>query len=189
MGAERAVARILRADGGTAGLCFLVAGGRLVTCAHVVNTALGRPRKSPDRPEGTVRLRFAFDAGEVRDATVAAWCPGERWTPDGDLAVLALTGAPPEGLGGLVMAAAMPESSTRVQLCGPDGDDRVKHVVGTLLGATGRGLRQIDQSRSGAHQASAGFSGGPVWLDGSGEVVGVMRAARGGEGVDVDCLE
>ncbi|GIG65727.1 pentapeptide repeat-containing protein [Phytomonospora endophytica] len=189
MGAERAVARILRADGRTAGLGFLVAGGRLVTCAHVVNTALGRGRRETDRPEGTVRLRFAFAPAEDQTATVTAWGPGESWTPDVDLAILALTGAPPPDLPSLTMAAAMPESSARVQLCGPDGEDRVKHVAGTLLGATGRGLRQIDQSRSGAHQASAGFSGGPVWLAGNGDVVGVMRAARGDEGIDVDCLE
>lgn len=78
MTAERAIARLLRADGQPVGLAFLTRPRYLITCAHVVNLALRRPVRTSEPPDrATVWLEFPFGGGRddhvrVR-ATVASW--------------------------------------------------------------------------------------------------------------------
>src|SRR5580698_7464160 len=64
-----------------AGVGFVVDDTHIVTCAHVVNTAMGRDRRAQDKPDPRVRIRVDFpmlgDTGgaPVRECAVEAWTP------------------------------------------------------------------------------------------------------------------
>ena len=80
------VVRILRPEGWPAGTGVLVGRREVMTCAHVVNRALGRDLRSQDRPEGTVVIDFPLvDAGSARcEARVTRWLPPPRDRAAGD---------------------------------------------------------------------------------------------------------
>src|SRR5688572_30115781 len=89
------VVRLLDARGGTVG-AGVVLGGHVVTCAHVVNLALGRDERSPEQPSGTITVDFpALDGtqdGTTVTARVHTWAspPPEEGRPGDDVAVLEL---------------------------------------------------------------------------------------------------
>ncbi|MGH3976562.1 MAG: hypothetical protein ACRDS9_25075, partial [Pseudonocardiaceae bacterium] len=61
----------------TRGVGFLVAERRVLTCAHVVNLALGRHRHTQDRPteQDLVYLEFPLADGVICRARVERWVP------------------------------------------------------------------------------------------------------------------
>ncbi|MEU6431274.1 trypsin-like peptidase domain-containing protein [Microbispora sp. NPDC046973] len=176
---EHAIVQIL--DGGqhAIGLGFAVGSRQVVTCAHVVNTALGRDQREvappPARP---VWLRFPFSGDEVvRLARVAAWAP----RPDEDFELADVCG--------LVLPEPMPEpvtpltfadegsAPTDVQMWGPSPlRETGGHVTGELMGAVDAVRLQVDQRVGGVFSARAGFSGGPVWIRATGQVAGMLQA-------------
>ncbi|MEV0648899.1 pentapeptide repeat-containing protein [Phytomonospora sp. NPDC050363] len=173
---EHAVAIVLNVDGRQTGLGFLIGPKELVTCAHVVNTAIGRKRSDRSPPDGPLRVRFPFAAGKGEvTATVSAWFRSDEPGGDADLAILALPPGATEGIEPLALADRA-DSGIDVQMCGPSTHG-LQHVRGLLVGQAGLGRLQIDQNRGGAFRVASGFSGGPVWRQSTGEVVGVMRAA------------
>nr|WP_267892786.1 trypsin-like peptidase domain-containing protein [Streptomyces sp. NBRC 110028] len=91
-------------DGRPAGAGVLLPRQHLLTCAHVVNSALGKDMLAPDHPGSvTVSVRIHGPEHTVEaDAELTAWIPPRRddgglgafeW--NGDLAVLRLAGALP----------------------------------------------------------------------------------------------
>jgi hypothetical protein len=106
--AESAVVRLCgwSAASTTAGLGLLVGADRVVTCAHVVNAALGRGLLEQDRPDGPVLVEFPLlPAMPVRLARVVAWAPPRGWD-GGDVAGLALSESAPAGAVPVQLAAA-----------------------------------------------------------------------------------
>ncbi|GLZ80193.1 hypothetical protein Afil01_50000 [Actinorhabdospora filicis] len=186
-GPERGVAFVHGSAADRAGLGFLAGGTRVVTCAHVVNRALGRDVREPADPgSAMVGVEFPFAPGRRR-ATVLTWIPGTAWSPADDLAVLLLD-APVDGPVPLRLRSRGADG-LEVRMCGPDGDG-LRHVGGVLMGEQAPGLRQIDQHRHGAYRVRPGFSGGPVWAADTGEVVGVMRAASpNAEATAAQCVD
>lgn len=98
------------------GLGFAIDRAHVVTCAHVVNSALGRAdKRDRARPgEGeAVRLRFAIgttrgDNG-YRTASVTGWLPDEAGTFDiNDIAVLELAASAPCTSGSATLWSALP---------------------------------------------------------------------------------
>ncbi|GLZ76328.1 hypothetical protein Afil01_11350 [Actinorhabdospora filicis] len=179
------VARVSTGDGRAAGLAFQHAPGRFATCAHVVNSALGRDRRDPGVPEGILGLRL-FDGTELR-ALVAAWGPGRKWADRDDTAVLAALDPVPAAIP--VLAAMAAPEAMDVRVCGPSPDrdgTALDHVRGRLAGERSPGLWQLHQETDGPFRVRGGYSGGPVWTD-DGRVVGLVRAARAGRS-DAECL-
>ncbi|MFC6084829.1 trypsin-like serine protease, partial [Sphaerisporangium aureirubrum] len=85
--------------GGICGAAVLITEHHVLTCAHVVNAALGRPPTATTRPESLINLDFPAAPGTPRvQAAVAedGWFPIE---PDerGDIAILHLTTPSPTG--------------------------------------------------------------------------------------------
>ncbi|WP_229852391.1 VMAP-C domain-containing protein [Streptomyces albospinus] len=199
----RVVSVLDRADGKSAGAGVVLAPDHLLTCAHVVNDALGKGIFDAGRPEGAVlRVQLPGPSGpRVGEARVVHWIPPRRldgvhgppgqgeleWA--GDLAVLRVTGpaaelwgpagpdAPP-GRSGAPAGPGAPEframragqsvrawhgsaltgtyADVRVQSC----DGRVGYMDGALSGMA----------------IGPGYSGGPLWSDADGAVVGLVAA-------------
>ncbi|MFD9793525.1 trypsin-like peptidase domain-containing protein [Streptomyces sp. NPDC059070] len=180
--ARGSLVRVLSADRGrTAGAGVYLSGRKLLTCAHVINAALGTRMLSPRDP-GAVTLDVSFPAltADSRQARLVAWVPPRaahhpgpvadgslEW--GGDLAVLELDEAPPPPVrpvrwldmraGQLVRAwygGGQPFSYADVQvgLC----DGRIGYLDGPLSGAA------VDE----------GYSGGPLWSPADGAAVGLV---------------
>src|SRR4051794_31153522 len=93
---QRPVARIWRDREAVVGAGFLAPRSVVVTCAHVVNDAVGREQLCPDEPRGTVRIDLPWAAGKTEvQGSVIAWRPPipldiARPDPCVDIAVLQL---------------------------------------------------------------------------------------------------
>ena len=91
------VVSVLTGGGQPAGAGFLVSPTEVMTCAHVVNAALGRDPHSQDVPDLTVRLSFPLLPGTpVLGARVDRWLAPPRTGAAGDdIACLRLAGPVP----------------------------------------------------------------------------------------------
>ena len=56
------IARIRTADNHVVGAGFLVGQRQVLTCAHVIDDALGRPRNTPAMPQADIHLDFPLVA-------------------------------------------------------------------------------------------------------------------------------
>lgn len=197
MGSEAAIVRIRRAAGADGssparivGLGFAVGERQIVTCAHVLNTALGRPQKTPGDPGPQVVLvEFPFAGSRtdllVRAATITSWGPGPEPFDLHDVAGLELTEPVPPGCRPVALTGS-DGAGTRVQMWGPSPDRPTGgHVTGELLGHVDKGRLHVEQEIRGVFQATGGFSGGPVWAVDSQRVVG-MLVAVGTLGAETD---
>ncbi|MES4902800.1 MULTISPECIES: trypsin-like peptidase domain-containing protein [unclassified Streptomyces] len=183
-----AVSVLAGADGEPAGSAVLLPGQHLLTCAHVVNCALGRPDPlAPDHP-GPVAVRVRIIAREVtveREAKLTAWIPprlddgglgGYEW--NGDLAVLRVTGALPPAFQPPPWHPMAKEQRVRAwHGSGEPGvfaDAEVTSCDGRFGYFDGHD-RSLDVEQS--------YSGGPLWTDDESVVVGLVTAKldiRGG---------
>jgi WD40 repeat protein len=177
---ERAIAWLLRADGQPAGLAFLTRPRLLMTCAHVVNVALGRPLRMSE-PPGSATLWLEFPFGGGRDdhvrlrATVASWLADRGSFERHDVAALQIDENLPAGVQILALADIDPVGP--VQMWGPSKERRLSgHVSGRLMGLVDKSRLQVDQTLRGIFQVREGFSGGPVWQPSTGKVVGILQA-------------
>ncbi|MFF8958029.1 serine protease [Streptomyces sp. NPDC014894] len=173
---EQFTVRICRTTGDNpAGVGFLLGSRHIVTCAHVVNAALGRPLRSQDRPSADDRVTVRFPLLESfherpLSARVVSWSPPlTDGLVGGDVAGLLLEDAPPEGAErGRLFRGELREQS--VELYGFPGNPPRREngawASGTLRGRVGRGALQIDKSTESALRAQPGFSGGPVTVAG-----------------------
>ena len=178
---------VLGPRGTPVGVGFLVGPREVVTCAHVVNAALGLDPRAQARPEGTVTVRFPLlEASDVEfTAGLRAWAPPplEGATGD-DIAGLLLSADPaPIGAAPATLAAGLPALGTRVRVFGyagtpprPDG----AWVATTVQGRVERGRLQIESGVDAALRVQPGYSGGPVCEEASGLVVGMVAAAAPG---------
>ncbi len=192
MGRERlhpALAWICAEDGTPLGAGFLVGPKQVLTCAHVVASALGiATSDNMPAPAEDVGVRFTHVGDTAqRRATVnpARWFPpgsGSAGDPGaGDIALLDLTDEPP--------AAAQPvpsfTSGTRpgeeVHAFGlplGHGEQSGGWASGELAGPQPSGWIQIDSPAKG-YRIQPGFSGAAAWSDAYNAVVGMIVAAEG----------
>jgi WD40 repeat protein len=178
---EHGICEVLR-DGRAVGLGFAVDPAHVVTCAHVINSALGRRDRldgSRPWPDDYIRVRFPLGGRpgkeSSREGRVVGWLPDRTRVLDSDdLALLELSGGVPRHVP--VLHPMRPQRSMRVQMWGPQQDrPGGGHVTGELLGEVGGGRIQVN-AVGGRFRVRPGFSGGPVWETRTGGVVGVMQA-------------
>jgi hypothetical protein len=156
----------------------LLAGGRVLTCAHVVNAALGRPSGMRERPREPVTVDFPLQGVDGTQATVVAWSPlidlGQ-----GDVALIELADDRAAHLAPLVLVDRAVTPDEELAIFGfPPGRPagvwkrQVAHA-GALVGGWG----QLIDRGTHDYKLQAGFSGCPV-LDAAGYVVGIFTQAE-----------
>ncbi|MFB8348735.1 nSTAND1 domain-containing NTPase [Streptomyces niveus] len=173
-----AVVRVKGPDGEPAGAGFIVAPRTVLTCAHVVNDALDRPRDE----EVAVGTRVLVDLPFAEGGGVAEV---ERWVPvradqTGDIAVLRLSAAIP-GARPVNMADTEQVWGHDVRVPGfprrsPGG---VWHH-GRLRGGTAEGWVQLSQADPHGIPVEEGFSGSPVWDEQLRAVAGMVVVIQPG---------
>ncbi len=173
--------RVLDAAGRTAGVGVLVGPQEILTCAHVVNVALGRDRATQDRPAGEVTVAFAVDDGPPQRALVQRWWPPPRTGAIGDdIAGLVLTGTElPAGATPARLAANPPAPGQVVDVFSYPGTPPRPHgawVEATVRGQVGGRHLQLDSTADSALRIQPGFSGSPVYDRVTSRVVGLLTA-------------
>ncbi|MFF5963102.1 trypsin-like peptidase domain-containing protein [Streptomyces collinus] len=174
----------MRGPGGE-GLCgagVFISGSRILTCAHVVTEALGRPHDEAVPAGSRVLVDFA-PSGDVRPRSARTIAGG--WFPalpaSGDIAVLELE---PEDLPVTARPAALfpgdGSQLTRVSVYGHPspglGDGVWVEAIATGTGGPNPAWRQLDGRAHGV-AVQRGFSGAGVWDRALGGVIGLVVAA------------
>jgi hypothetical protein len=199
-GREGFVVQVLRAGSPVpAGVGFVVGERHILTCAHVVNTVLGRAPRAQEAPGPAVRVQVVFpvlgdaEGAPLRSCRVAVWIPPPvSGTAGGDVAGLVLVREDlPAGAGPARLAEAGDIRGAAVAVFGYPGEPpRQQHgawAVCRLRGTVGAGMIQLDADSEAALRAQPGYSGSPaVVSDGAGDgVVGMLAvASRDGDSRD-----
>nr|WSW69525.1 serine protease [Streptomyces sp. NBC_00995] len=186
---SRLVVSVRRAeDGGLAGAGFVLGPDTLLTCAHVVNDALGRPmfEARPPRLEEipvVVRDVYAdrYTSSEKYSARLLHWvAPRARdggavvegdneWL--GDLAVLRVDGP----AGGLPAAPDRADMSTDQELSAWHGSGEDSTLARLTVVSLHTSLGYLDGDPAGM-AVGPGYSGGPLWCRRERAVVGLVVA-------------
>jgi WD40 repeat protein len=182
---EAFIVRFLATDGRPTGLGVLVGPRHVITCAHVVNAALGLDHRSQEQPSEPVRIEFPLlsDAKATPlTATVSVWRPPPKpdATAGDDIAGLIIQDGLPTGAAPALLAADAPQPSTPVRVFGyPSIPDRPEgaFVAARIAGPATNGRLQLDSSGDAALRVQPGFSGSPVIDDAIGRMVGLIGVA------------
>ena len=161
----------------------LVGDREILTCAHVVNKALGRDLTDTRRPGGSDVIRVEFPLLSDMDwhgqAYVRLWLPPPRDDAIGDdIAGLILTGERPEGTGPARLARGVPPPHQIVDVFGyPRARPHGGFVEAVVRYEVGGGLLQLDSTTGSALRIQPGYSGSPVCDRHTGQVVGLLWMA------------
>lgn len=152
------------------GAGFLVTPEHVITCAHVINDALGRKLNATAPPEVEVLLDFPLlNNPPLLRARILHWFPVREEAAVGeleDIAVLELLPDIPPPSEARPAPVVLPNDGSfhgqPVRMCGfPIGVDQGTYANGILQGLTGKGWVEIHhQDRRMVEQ---GFSGTAVW--------------------------
>ncbi|MFE2374844.1 trypsin-like peptidase domain-containing protein [Streptomyces sp. NPDC059398] len=177
------VVSVLRAEGDkAAGAGFVLGSDTVLTCAHVVNDALGRDMfesRSPGSGEIPVEVREA-GLPERYPARVAHWIPprgqdggavrrgDDAWL--GDLAVLRV-----DGPTGDLPAVGRAPMAVGQEVGAWHGGGRAATLARLTVASLHRSLGYLDGEPTGM-AVGAGYSGGPLWCRAEQAVVGLVVA-------------
>lgn len=183
---DAGLVQIKSLDGKMAGMGFLVSRSLVITCAHVINAALG-PNVTDSSllsrsSEVTVAFPFAaYDNGKVAPEIAAcvlrARPPGRL--PSDDIALLQLRSEAPEEVGVTVLASVPgPQlAGNELDVFGaPIGTELPIHFAARFSGRTSQAWIQIDDADRRSVFVTGGFSGGRVWSYDHEAAVGMIVA-------------
>ncbi|MFJ9179302.1 trypsin-like peptidase domain-containing protein [Streptomyces sp. NPDC102360] len=175
--------RISDARGDPRGVGFLVTADLAFTCAHVVSAALGLPVGAPlpDGAEVTVDLPLAGarSASRVR-ARVVHWEPAQE-SGAGDIALLELVTVLRDARPVRLVEASDMWGHPARAFGFPAGRRGGAWHSAVLRDRQAGGWVQADLAADGRYRVTGGFSGGPVWDEQLGGVVGMITVAEAGE--------
>ncbi|MGW5877244.1 nSTAND1 domain-containing NTPase [Nocardiopsis terrae] len=176
------VVRVAGRDGQSRGTGALVAPDLVLTCAHVVSDCLGSPRRDPVEVGASVMVDLPL-AGQAARGLGPRVAEVERWIPirpdrTGDVALLRMRDPVP-GTHPLPLADPNDMWDHRARTVGfTGGEPTALWFRGILGGTTEEGWVQLSRADGQAAHAKEGFSGGPVWDDELGAVIGLVVAAQ-----------
>ena len=174
----KGVVAIIGKDGRAKGAGFVVSpDGLILTCAHVLAQA-GWPYENWDKP---VRVRFKASGQATRRSAGALVQAGNfRSQVHGDIALLSLTGALPEGVLALELAAAAGTAGHTVYTWGyPSWQDGLAGGGTVAELVPGDHYEKLQFTSS---DTTRGYSGGPVWDAAMQRVTGmVLKGSKADE--------
>ncbi|MFF5114993.1 NB-ARC domain-containing protein [Streptosporangium sp. NPDC000509] len=170
-----AAVAILGTDGEPIGAGFLVTERQVLTCAHVVNVAIGADPIDPARPEYPVLVRFPL-SGSARlfEATVVGWAPVGTEGAD-DIALLELADESPARPVRLVDTSEVWGHGFRTYGF-PDGHPGGLWATGLVRGPQSTGWIQLEDVKTPGAAVEGGFSGGAVYDEQLDAVIGMIVA-------------
>ena len=169
---ELAIIRIYNQANKVIGTAFLVDDTRALTCAHVVQDALGISKELDASSQLTVKIDFPLlPQQKICFARVAFF------DSDTDIAGLEITGDPP--LGAQPVRLVIPDGELWEHKFRAIGFSMPEGVwaSGVLRGKNAEGWIQIEDTKSAGYGVQPGFSGAPVWDEELEAVVGMIVAA------------
>jgi hypothetical protein len=170
---EAAIVRIYASSGAIVGAGFLTGERQMLTCAHVVATALGIPEGVPEMPTDDVVLDFPL-VGMAHTLTARV----VHWDAERDVAGLELTDAPPDDAQPVPLVTADDLWGHHFRAFGfPSGYEDGVWASGVLRGQTAAGWVQIEDVKDPGYWVQPGFSGTPVWNEQLDGVAGITVAA------------
>ncbi|CAK8719856.1 MAG: WD40 repeat [Candidatus Electronema aureum] len=153
------------------GAGFLVTPRHLLTCAHVINDALGRKQNAAEQPDLPVFLDFPLLPGQpLLQAKILHWFPLRDDSTVGELEDIAVLELPADAV---LPAGVQPAPfevldnkasflDDAVRMCGfPAGVDDGTYANGRLQGRNAKGWVEIHHQDS--NIVEQGFSGTAVW--------------------------
>lgn len=181
---KSSIARIYHSNAAVVGAGFLVSEGCLITCAHVVATALGMT--SEDFPDNSLELDFPLiSPGHKLKAKVIFWRYTEgvklRLSPSSneDIAGLELENSPPVGCHPVSLVSSDDFWNHPFQIFGfPKERDLGVWASGVLRDKISTGWVQLEDIKAQGYRIEPGFSGAPIWDDNLKGVVGMAVAAE-----------
>lgn len=137
-----------------------LADGRVLTCAHVVSSALGMGRTPPvEKPTGELMIDFPLtDSAKIIKAGI------KFWEPSADLAVLEVIDPFPISVKAARLLATPHLLENRIRAFGFQAHyEQGNWANGILKGPNIDGWLEIVDLALSGHFIHEGFSGGPVW--------------------------
>ncbi|MDF5707695.1 MAG: trypsin-like peptidase domain-containing protein [Nostoc sp. S4] len=180
-----AIARIFHTNGAVVGVGFLVSGrsqNYIVTCAHVITSALSLPENIIAAPSNDIYLDFPLIAsGQQLKAKVIFWQP----------VVSNVSTSKPEDIAGLQIEQ-LPKEAQPIKLIRanniwehpfrifgfPHGHNDGVWATGVLRDGQGKGWVQLEDTKVTGYSVEPGFSGAPIWDETLTGVVGMAVAAE-----------
>lgn len=170
----KAIARIFRGDTDKpVGVGFWVFPGYLLTCAHVVNQALGFALETQVKPDGLLMLDFPFSENRHQfKGHVMRWYPVEKGQRGRDIAVLELLESLPNDVAPMSLIA--PTGLPLVTKGYPSGYDKLELSADLTIAPGGPASDGSFQLENPTKRIAPGFSGAPVWEEASEGAVGMI---------------
>jgi V8-like Glu-specific endopeptidase len=164
-----------------AGCGFMVRDAQVLTCAHVINAALGRPEQSKECPREQDVVELSFDShgnGQRITATVVGWYAptGEPSNEPADIALLKLQGKP-SGVPELLLRSERELYDHNVRMKGFPLRNVAGEGADGVLKSPVKGWIQMEQ-RDKSTFVCPGYSGSPVWDLRVEGVVGMVVAQK-----------
>ena len=175
------------------GVGFAIANDQVLTCAHVVNAAIGRPLTEQTPPGRTAHPPLIVplcddEAGHPGSPDGVIVTDVLHWSPPasegfgaGDIACLrASTGGRPSAVAPVALADPRDSQGAPLDLFGYPANPPRPMGAWTrcrLVNRVAGGLWQLDQDPHAALNVQPGFSGSPLWDSRRGVVVGMLVVA------------
>jgi V8-like Glu-specific endopeptidase len=182
---KNAIARIYNKNGKVIGAGFLVSQYHLLTCDHVVKTALDIKNNIQESPDGIIELDFPLIAsGQKLKAKVVFWQPVNPGQSKEDIAGLDIAGLQieetlPMGVSPIKLVTTSDYWQHKFRIFGfPQGHDTGVWADGELRDVQANRWIQIEAIKVPGYQIEPGFSGSPIWDETLQGVVGMAVAAE-----------
>jgi S1-C subfamily serine protease len=171
---KSAIARVYHKNGAVVGAGFLVSSRYILTCAHLVTTALG-VITIENLPSDLVELDFPLISPGHKIKAKVVFCNSPE--SNEDIAALELETKPPDGCYPVKLLNTEDFGNHAFQIFGfPKQRDFGVWASGVLRDRISNGWVQIEDIKAQGYQIEQGFSGAPIWDEDLKAVVGMAVA-------------